>query len=218
MQILILGATGRTGKLLLLQALQRGYTVTVLVRDKSRLPINHPQLRIIQGSPLDKIILETALTGCAAVLSALNVSRKNDFPWAPLKTPPDFLSTVMKNIIELATKLSISRVIFMSAWGVAETKKELPGWFRWLIEHSNIRYPYLDHERQEELVRQSSLQWTAVRAAGLTNSKKIKEARVSFDGQTKHGWMINRATVASFMLDALEKNLYVQQSPVVSEI
>lgn len=217
MQILILGATGRTGKLLLSQALQRGYAVTILVRNKNKITVHHPQLKIIEGSPLDKTILENAIAGCGAILSTLNISRSSDFPWAPLKTPPDFLSSTMKNISELATKHDISRVIFMSAWGVADTKKELPAWFRWLIDHSNIRYPYQDHERQEELAKLTSLQWTAVRAVGLTNSKKIKEAVVSVNSGSNHGWMISRATVAAFMLDALEKNLYVRQMPVVSE-
>jgi len=216
MHILLLGSTGRTGKHLLSQALERGHAVNALVRDKSKPAINHPNLAIFEGSPLDKTALENAMQGCEAILSALNVSRKSDFPWARLRSPQDFLSATMKNVIELATKHHIRRVIFVSAWGVAETKKDIPGWFRWMIDHSNIRYPYQDHERQDELIKQSSLHWTAVRAAGLTNSKKIKEVMVSFDNVPKPNWMISRINLASFMLDALEKNLFVRQMPVIS--
>jgi len=216
MRILLLGSTGRTGQHLLNQALQRGHTVHAMVRDKNKLVISHPNLIVFEGSPIDKIALEKSIQGCDAILSALNVSRKSDFPWAGLRSPEDFLSATMKNVIELATKNHIQRVIFVSAWGVAETKKEIPGWFRWMIDHSKIRYPYADHERQEQLVKQSSLQWTAVRAAGLTNSKKKKELIVSFNNEPKPNWMISRSDVATFMLDVLEKNLYIGQMPVIS--
>lgn len=216
MRILILGATGRTGKHLLQQALQRGHIVNALVRDKNKITTDDPHLSVFEGSPLDKTVLENAMKGCAAILSALNVSRNSDWPWAKLRSPKNLLSQTMKNIIELAPKQNVQRIIFISAWGVAETKKDLPGWFRWFIDHSNVRYPYLDHERQEELIKATSLQWTSVRAAGLTNVKKIKEVIVSFNDNPKPRLTINRSTVAAFMLDVLEKDLYVREMPVIS--
>jgi putative NADH-flavin reductase len=217
MHILILGATGRTGKQLLKQALQHGHTVNILVRDKTKINNKNNHLTVFEGSPLDKIILGNAMQGCEAILSALNISRTNDFPWAKLRTPKDFLSTVMKNIIELAPAHNIRRIIFTSAWGAAETKKDIPGWFRWFIDHSNIRYPYDDHARQEELLKQTSLQWTSVRLAGLTNSKKKKEIIVSLHNKPKPRLMISRSNAAAFMLDALEKNLNLREMPVLSQ-
>jgi putative NADH-flavin reductase len=216
MKILILGATGRTGQHLLEQALQRGHQVHVLVRDRSKIASHLSSLTIFEGSPLDKSALENAMKGCEAVLSALNVSRTSDWPWAKLRSPKDILSSVTKSLIELMPTYHIRRLIFISAWGVAETKKDIPGWFRWFIDHSNVRYPYLDHENQEELVKQTKLEWTAVRAAGLTNGGKIKKAKLSINNDPKPNWTINRKSVASFMLDILEKNLYAGQAPVIS--
>jgi len=216
MRILILGSTGRTGKHLLELALQRGHIVHALVRDKKKIMLNDPNLMLFEGSPLDKAALESAMKECQAVLSALNVSRNSDWPWSKLRSPENFLSASMKNIIELAPKQNIQRIIFISAWGVCETKKDIPGWFRWLIDHSNVRYPYLDHERQEELLKPTALEWTAVRAAGLTNSKKQKEVIVSLKNDPKPHLMVGRRSVAAFMLDVLEKNLYVREMPVIS--
>jgi putative NADH-flavin reductase len=217
MHILILGATGRTGKYVLEQALQRGHTIHVLVRDKSKITFSDAHLHLFEGSPADKAKLEMAMKGCEAILSALNISRINDWPWAKLQSPEDFLSATMANLIELAPRHGIRRIIFTSAWGVAETKKDIPGWFRWFIDHSNIRYPYRDHERQEELIKQTSLQWTSVRAAGLTNSKKLKEIIVSFNNQPKPHLLISRRNVAAFMLNVLEQNLYAGKMPVISQ-
>ncbi len=68
-----------------------------------------------------------------------------------------FLSDVMKNVIELAEIHKVKRIIACSAWGAAETKKDLPAWFRWFIDNSNIGYTYRDHERQEKLLMNSKL-------------------------------------------------------------
>jgi putative NADH-flavin reductase len=217
MKILLLGATGRAGKHLLQQSLERGHIVHALVRDKSKVTITHDHLTLFEGSPGDKAALDNAMKGCEAVLSALNISRYNDWPWTRLRTPKDFLSSTMKLIIELMAKHNIQRIIFTSAWGVAETRRDIPGWFRWFIENSNIKYPYDDHARQEELLKPTNLQWTAIRAAGLTNFKTKRRVIVSFNNTPKPHLTISRRNVAAFMLDALEKNLYVREMPVVSE-
>ena len=216
MRILLLGATGRTGRLLLEQALERGHIVHALVRDKQRIPFQKYNLLLFEGSPSDKISLEKAIAGCEAVISVLNISRKNEFPWSGLRTPKDFLSATMKNIIELAEKNNIRRVVFTSAWGVNESKKDLPSWFRWLVDHSSLRYPYRDHERQEELIKGSDMQWTAIRPVFLTNSKK-KRAVMVYDDHSNPHLFISRRNLAGFMLDVVEKNLCRRESPVVSE-
>jgi hypothetical protein len=157
------------------------------------------------------------MQGCEAILSALNISRKYEFPWAGLRTPKDFLSMTMKNIIELSAKNNIRRVVFISAWGVSETKKDLPGWFRWLVNNSSLRYQYQDHERQEEVIKSSNLDWTAVRPVFLSNSRVYKENIVSFENKPRPGLHLGRRNLAQFMLQVLEKNLFLCQSPVISE-
>lgn len=217
MRILVLGATGRTGKLLTSLALERGHEVNALVRDAKKLRLNHPGLTVMEGSLTERTSLNTALRDCEAILSALNISRTNDFPWSPLRTPKDFLSSVMRQLIELAPEHNVRRIIFTSAWGVAETRKDIPGWFRWFIEHSNIKYPYLDHARQEELVSASGMQWTSVRPAGLTNFRRQKETLVSLNNTPRPSITITRAAVATFMLDVLQAGSYIGEKPVISE-
>jgi putative NADH-flavin reductase len=217
MKILLLGATGRTGKHILDRALQHGHNVHALVRNKQKVSTTHSNLVLFEGDPLDKNILSVAMQGCEAIISALNISRTSDFPWAKLRTPKDFLSSVASNIIEIAPQQNIQRYIFISAWGVAETKKDIPSWFRWFIDHSNIRYPYIDHERAEELLKTSSLQFTAIRPVGLTNFKNQKEIIVSLDNTPKPKLLISRRGLARFVLDVLEKGLYKREIVVVSE-
>src|SRR2546427_39868 len=68
-RVLIVGATGGTGRQLVTQALERGYTVTALVRDPSKLQIGHPQLKVIQGNVLDESSVGIAMCGQDAGLS-----------------------------------------------------------------------------------------------------------------------------------------------------
>ena len=74
-RVLIVGATGGTGRQLVTQALERGYTVTALVRDPSRLRVDHPRLTVIQGDVLDEGSVAAAMRGQEAVLSALGHRR-----------------------------------------------------------------------------------------------------------------------------------------------
>ena len=123
----------------------------------------------------------------------------------------------MEKIVTLSEKNRLRRIVFISAWGVSETKKNLPGWFRWLVNNSALRYQYIDHERQEEVLRNSTLDWTAVRPVFLTNAKNHKKVFVSEDNEPRPNLYISRSNLAVFMLNVVEKNLYLCQAPVVSE-
>ena len=82
MKILVLGATGRTGKHIIEEALKRGHKISAIARNPEKL--KDFEIDITQGTPYDYETLEKAIIGCEAVINTLNVSRKSDNPWAPL--------------------------------------------------------------------------------------------------------------------------------------
>jgi uncharacterized protein YbjT (DUF2867 family) len=216
MKILILGATGRTGKWLVREALSAGHKINILVRNAESLTeFGVNDLQIFTGIPADINVLEKAMAGCEAVISALNVSRNSDFPWAALRTPKDFLSETIAHLITLCNKLKINRILIVSAWGVGDSRPEIPGWFGWLIDKSNIGYAYADHYAQEELLKASNLNYTIVRPVGLTNSQNDKEIRVSINGSPRPSLTISRKSVAKFMIGILE-NGYSRQTVTIS--
>lgn len=214
MKVLLLGATGRTGKLILQQLIQRGHTVHVLVRDRSKVQIITQSLTIFEGSTLDADVLSTAMAGCEAIISALNISRNNDFPWSALRTPVDFLSATMKNITLLAAKHQLKRIIIISAWGVNETRKDIPGWFRWTIDNSNISPAYKNHELQEQMLAATDLYWTAIRPVGLTNFG-LKPVKISLNNFPKPSLFISRKSVAAFAADVLEQAEFIRLTPTI---
>jgi putative NADH-flavin reductase len=217
MKILIIGATGRTGRLIVEEALKQGYDLNVLVRDKNKLPFNSKVIKVFQGTPTRRKDLADAMQGCEVIISALSIARVSDAPWSKITTPANFISESMKNVIAEADHQNIKRLITISAWGVLETKKDVPFWFRWLINYTNLRIAYAEHESQEKLLADSNLNWTAVRPVALNNSKKKKTLKVSLSNSPKPSIQISRHSVAKFIVDILKSNEYSMKSPTISE-
>lgn len=217
-KIAVLGATGRTGIWIVKEALQRGYAVNALVREQSNLNIEHPDLTIIKGTPTDTVDLKRIMDGCEAVLSALNISRKNEWwLWSKLSSSPTFLSEVARKLVELAPEMKVNRFLIVTAWGTGETKEEIPGWFRFFINNTKIGITYRDHDRQEKVWEKSGLDWTVVRPVGLTNDTEEKPVGVLLETKTTKpaNMTISRRMVAHFMLDALEKSTCIHQKPII---
>src|SRR5260370_38195694 len=71
MNLVVLGATGRTGRLVVEQALAAVHTVTALVRSPQKLTAANPNLRVVRGEATDQSALARALHGADAVISTL---------------------------------------------------------------------------------------------------------------------------------------------------
>lgn len=215
--ILILGGSGRTGRLIVQESVKKGYRVSVLVRDLVKVS-DIKGIKVYEGSPYDKVSLENALADsqCQYIINALNISRINDIPWARLRSPKDLISQTISNLIALSPKYRIQQIISVSAWGVNETKQDIPFWFRWLIYYSNIKFGYVEHENQERLLRESNLNWTIVRPVGLTNSRKTKETVISFKNNPKPSILISRGDVASFVVKMIGNPDFYLKTPTIS--
>lgn len=217
MTILLLGATGRTGKHVLETLLEQNHTVHALVRNKSKVSAQSSRLILFEGDTTNEQTLSNAMKGCEAIISVLNVSRTSDFPWSKLRTPTNLLSRTMTNILQVASTQSINKIIVCSAWGVHETKKEIPAWFRWFINNSNIGPAYKDHEKQEDLLRNSPFDFTIVRPVGLTNSTKQQSMRTLTDNSSRPKLTISRKSVAKFMVQQLTSNDFSRKAVTISQ-
>ncbi|SIT76352.1 NAD(P)H-binding [Yoonia rosea] len=212
MNLLVLGASGRTGKHIVDQALSRGHHVTALVRNPNSMQAQDG-LTVIKGTPTNPADLAAAEQGKDAILVALNNPRQSDAPWAKPITTEKILTKVAENIIALGKK----RVVFLSAAGVGDSFETAPWFMRFMIKRTNLGYAYADHNSVEQAFRASDASWTLVRAMGLSNSEKEKALIVGTATTPKPGMMVRRSAVAKFMLDCVENDSHVGQTPVVSE-
>jgi len=217
MKILILGATGRTGRLIVEEALKQGYDLNVLVRDKNKASFSSKSIKVYQGTPTRRADLAAAMQGCDLIISALGIVRASDAPWSKLITAKNFISESIKNVIAEADQQNVKRLITVSAWGVGETKKEIPFWLRWLINYTNLGPVYEEHEKEEKLLANSDLNWTAVRPVALNDSEKTKTLKVSFNNFPKPSLQISRQSVAKFIVNIAKSDKYDMKSPTISE-
>jgi uncharacterized protein YbjT (DUF2867 family) len=215
--VLVLGGTGRTGQRVVHHALDRDMRVHALVRDPRRLPIAADRLTVVTGTPTDGTDVRAAMTGCSAVLSALGVSRASSWPWAASTSPPNFMATSIATTLHAMKDLGLTRIIVVSAGGVGDSAGDMPPLFRWLVVHSRIGEAYQGHEDQERLLRESGLDWTALRPSMLSNQHRTGEVVLSYGGRPRPRRSISRDTLATAMLDALDDASLVGRAPTISQ-
>ena len=215
MRILLFGATGRTGKLILQKALKDGHEVTAIVRDPAKL--DGLNAKIIQGSPYDKETVNKAIVNCDVVISTLNVSRVTDSPWAKLRAPKDMISRSIQNALDTMKENNTKRIIVMGVLGAGESWSKMPFIFRLVVSSGNLKYAYKDHTRQEELLAKSDSNWTVIRLPMLTDDEGEKEIIVKkLNDNTKLNRKVNRESVARFILNILKDENYYKSIIAVS--
>lgn len=236
MNILIVGATGATGRLLTEELLNRGQIVKVIVRSPEKLPTtirNHDNLTVIQASILDLSDAELAqhVKGCDAVASCLghNMTFKGMYGH-PRKLVTDatrrLCTAVRANRPEKPTKF-----VLMNTTGnrnrdlnepISFAEKCVVGLLRLLLP------PHVDNEQAADYLRSEVgqndklIEWTDVRPDNLIDEDEVTPYDVYpspirsaiFDaGQT------SRINVGHFMVDLItEDDIWQQwlgQMPVI---
>jgi putative NADH-flavin reductase len=207
MDIIIFGASGRTGRELVKQSLAQGHFVTSFVRSPEKLKITHPNLKVVQGDIINYRVVEHAVEGQDTVLSALGAA-------SPFKFDQSVVDG-MGNIIRAMETKGIPRLIYMSAILVKETRNNAGFVIRYIAPRL-LSTEIAGHETRESMIKESKLQWTIVRPCTLTNGKHLAQFR-SGENISSRGFTvtISRADVADFMLRQLKDNKFLRKSPSV---
>ena len=206
MKILLIGGTGRTGRLALQKAIDDKHEVTVIVRDP--LKLNGINAKIIQGTPYDIDTVRSAVKDCEAVICTLNISRMSDSPWAKLRSPRDLISKSIENALAAMKENNIKRIISLSALGAGDSKEKMQFIFNLFVSISNLKYAYMNHTRQEELLAKSDTDWTVIRLPMLTNDQGEREILINRNDNVRLNRNINRESVARFILSILSDEKY----------
>jgi uncharacterized protein YbjT (DUF2867 family) len=214
MKILLLGSTGRTGKLLIEEALKRGHTISAIARNPEKL--KGYKIDIVEGTPYDYETVEKAITGCDAVINTLNVSRKSDNPWASLRAPTDMISLSASNAIKAMQKAGVKRYVALSTLGAGRSWKSTPLILKLIVSTSNLKYAFSDHGKQEEMLENSSVDYTICRAPMLSAEINLSGAIAVPDGEKPASFTLSRNSAAGFFIDIIENNLYIRETVSLS--
>ncbi|WP_082763535.1 NAD(P)-dependent oxidoreductase [Frondihabitans sp. PAMC 28766] len=202
MRVLVLGATGKTGRLVLERAIAAGHEVTALVREPTKLGTLQG-VRSLTGDATSAIDIAAAVDGQDAVLNALG-SRD-------LRHPVEAASTSV--LLPAAAKAGVTRLIVCSAFGVGESRDGANA-FQRVFFSSVLRRVYAAKEAADAVVRSSAFDWTLVYPTRLENTPATGRvlAVESFSGVGR----VSRADVAQFMVDQLESEKWSRKTVIVS--
>jgi putative NADH-flavin reductase len=207
MNIVIFGAAGAPGRLLVERALAQGYEVTAFDRQTAALTIQHPKLTLIQGGIFNPSQVEEAIAGQDVVISVLGVR--------PGVTTA-VCSIGSEHIIAAMQKLGVKRFICQSGFVVAALDGE---WRE--VPYLPIILPFFPKQKamsadkvlQEQEIRQSELDWIIVRPARLTDGPRTGDYKVGAPLPMGPRAKISHTDVADFLLKQVSDDTYIHQVP-----
>ena len=212
MKVTIFGATGFSGKSILTEALKQGHEVTVLVRDSSKVKINHNNLRIVEGNVLDSQKVAFVIQNQEAVIQCLGVGGKGD------GKPTTFISDATKIIVDEMQKQNIKRLIALSNVGAGNRIAFQPWFFTKIILTYFMKWLKViidDKNRMEPIIMNSNLNWTIVRCPNIVDKPAKGKYKATLDGKGLK-LSITLDDLSKFMVGQLKETTFNKQAPCVS--
>ena len=205
MKLVVFGASGKTGSLLIEQALASGYEVNAYVRTQESIKLVHPDLKVFVGQLSEKSKLRLAITGADACISTLG--------GASLTKHSHQIIQGIDNIVSIMEEVKVKRIIYLSSIGAGTSRNYMPQPIRFFIADLMLRVPLADHTANENRITQSQLEWTIIRPGGLTDGAKSDNLKHGTENMKMKGnQRISRSNVAAFILNQLTNSNYVNKS------
>jgi len=198
MRLLIIGASGGTGRALIRQAGERGHEITAFVRSPHKLAGLAPRVAVREGDPRNVTELLAILPGHDAVLSALG---------PPGPGPTTILSAGARSTVEAMEASGPRRLLIVSAAVLFDL-----GLFATLLRRTLLKNVAADSAEMERIVMTSGLDWTIARPPRLTNGTLTGRYRVADEQLPTRSALasISRADVAHFLLTELEHGAHIR--------
>jgi putative NADH-flavin reductase len=201
MNILVLGAAGKTGREVVAQSLAAGNTVTAFVRDPDKLHRNDVAMTVGDARSVDD--LRTALRGQDAVISTLGTG---------LNGKQGLIESSTKALLEAMPSAGVKRLVMLSTFAASPTYKAT-GVMK--LASFAMKGIVADKTAAEALIKRSDVDWTIVYATRLTDDARSGDYRTVKGTLTDVG-TISRADVADALLSSLSDGTSVRQSRVVT--
>ena len=207
-RVLVLGANGPSGRLVVQQALDRGLAVTALTRNPDSFPVRHERLRVIGGDATDPVTVDRAVDGCDAVISVIGTA----FTWKPVAV----YSSSARLVVAAMHRRGLRRLAVVTSMGAPREIDE-HGFLRSALlrlwRTTFTRTLYDDMLEMERIVTASGLDWTIVRPPGLSSGPgtgyAVAETRID-------GPAMARADLAAMLLDQLADRRWIGRIAAVA--
>ena len=203
MNVIIFGAAGKTGRLVVDKALAAGDNVTVFVHDSAAFPAG---VRVIMGDAKDASAVRNALTDQEAVIDTIGGK-------TPYKST-DLETSVARNIINAMKSENVRRLIVISMMGIGDSADNAPFWYEHMLMPTFLHGSTKDKTEMESAVNASGVEFIIARPPLLSDSPATGAIK-QITGDTK-GHKITRADLAQFIVDQLISDQYLNQAVVIA--
>ncbi|SEO17144.1 Putative NADH-flavin reductase [Pseudorhodobacter antarcticus] len=208
MKVLIIGASKGIGLATTKAALAAGYDVRAFARSAAAMTLSDPRLEKVQGDATRPQDVEAALAGVDAVIITLGVGL------GELIKPVHLFSDATCVIVAAMTEKSVKRLVCVTGFGAGDSRASIG-----LLQRAPFQIvfgrAYDDKTRQEDLIKQSGLDWTIGRPGVLLNGPKSSRYKVLRDPSSWRNGIISRASVADFLVKQIEDRTYLHAAPVL---
>jgi len=205
MNVLVIGAAGRTGKAVVELAVAAGHHVTAFVHHADE--YSAPNVQVIAGDATDKAAVSTAVHGQDAVLDTLGGS-------TPYKTTT-LEASAASAIIAAMRQHGVRRLVVTSMLGEGDSRANAPFYERLLVA-TYLRGADKDKAAMEAAVKGSDLDWVILRPAILTDDPAKGNVRVFETATGENAHKITRADLAAFMVAQLASDQYLHQAVTIA--
>jgi putative NADH-flavin reductase len=206
MTITVFGASGKVGRLVVVEALKRDMTVRAFVHSHDPFD-EHANLTVMKGDIYRSDDVARALAGADAVISCLG-------SWGTAKR--NVLTAAMRTIVPAMQSHKITRIVSLTGSGAASPGRK-PNLLHRLLMGSIAWTPagkvFADGERHMRVLADSGLQWTTIRSPIMNNLDGTGYRLTARIGN--HFRTISRRAVAACLLDQLQSTDWLRQAPVI---
>lgn len=206
-RVVVFGGTGRTGRLIVEQALLDGHRVTVAARhpEGAGLP---PAVRVVRADVQDPASVAAAVRDQDALVLAIS---------SPARTPGTLYSDAARNVVAAAEVAGVTRAVVISSGGVDRDDPGLPFWYRRILIPMVMSSLYAEMGEMEKVITRSTLDWTIVRASYLQDRTATARYRVEEGRTPRRGWKLSRADLARFVVDQLDSDRWLRAIPTLAD-
>ncbi len=208
--ILIMGATSGIGRCAMNEAVRRGLPLRAFARSADTLEATD-LVEPFKGDATSAEDVLRALDGARAVVYALGITERLAMLWEE----ETLFSETTRVLLHAMAQSDVSRLVVVTGFGAGRSQSAM-SWIEKTGHRAILGKPYADKDRQEALITASDTDWTIVRPVILTKGARTEDYRVLRDPATWRNGLISRASVAHYLIDAVEQGLDVKADVVLT--
>lgn len=204
-KIAVLGGGGRTGKYLIAQLLEKGYSIKVLLRNPENFHIKSPLIEIIRGDAIDVKIVNQVISGCWAVISTIG-QRMGE---------PLVATQATKNVLNAMSNHHLTRYILIGGINIDTPFDHKGPETLVATNYMKANFPVIQDDRQKayDLLVHSTVNWTLVRVPFIDFTDGSGNVRVNLEDCL--GNMIRAGNIAAFLIEQLSEDIYYHKAPFI---